>query len=325
MLKRFKTIDPIVKTCVKVRPGQNVLIISDDCARSILIGQQLAEVCDSEGAEVVMTIMAPRRYTGQEPPGSIAAAMLVADIVFGVWGSVGIGHTNAGKAAREKGIKWVTMSSELGEVYFDREISVDDLNRIKERTERLAEIASRAHEAHVTSPYGTDIKMSLEGRKGIALHPLSGAGMITVPDYAEAAIAPLEGSSEGILVADGWVRGWEFPLREPLRLTVKSGKVTAVTGPEDYVQRFKDLLSTDEQASNCAAELGFGTSHTMLKDIVWGKSQGPGLAGTIHIAVGRNNDIGGETYSKIHYDLVITKSAVWLDDFCVLENGELKI
>ena len=73
MLKRLKNIDLIVKTCMEVKPNQQVLIVADDGAHSLRIGQQVAEVCDSEGAEVVMSIMAPRAYNGQEPPIKPAA------------------------------------------------------------------------------------------------------------------------------------------------------------------------------------------------------------------------------------------------------------
>jgi leucyl aminopeptidase (aminopeptidase T) len=90
------------------------------------------------------------------------------------------------------------------------------------------------------------------------------------------------------------------------------------------VERLKKLLATDENAVNCAAELGISTSHTIPKDLrggVWDY----GLAGTIHIATGRNNDIGGETFSQIHIDFLITRSTVWLDDLCVVKGGELQI
>ena len=318
MLKRLRNIDLIVKTCIEVKPHQQVLIVADDGARSIRIGQQVAEVCDAEGAEVVMSIMTPRAYNGQEPPGSIAAAMQVVDIIIVTFESFGIEHTDAGKAAREKGVKFVICQ---GERHLNREISVDDLRKIKERSENLAAIVSRSDTAQVTTPDGTKLSMSLKGRKGIPLYPLSGAPIIVVPEYAEVAVAPVEGSTEGILVTDVGVRGWRLPLREPLRLTIKHGRVTEVSGAEDYVAAFRDLLSTDENASNCAAELGFGTSHTMARHLVASGS----LTGTIHIAVGRNNDIGGDTFSRIHNDLVISKPTVWLDDQCILKDGELKI
>jgi leucyl aminopeptidase (aminopeptidase T) len=303
---------------MEVKPGQQILIVVDDHARSLRIAQQLAEVCDSEGAEVVVSFMAPRTHNGQEPPRSIAEAMQVTDTVVVVCDGFGVEHTNAGKSAREKGIKFVTCQPER---HFNKEISLDDLKKIKERSDNLAGIVSGSDTARVTTPDGTELSMSIKGRPGLPLYPLSGAPIIVVPEYAEVAVAPVEGSTEGVLVSDFGVRGWNLPLKEPLRLTIEGGRVADVAGDRDYVTRFRKLLEADENATNCAAELGFGTSHTIYRHLMLSGS----LTGTIHIAVGRNNDIGGETYSQVHHDLIISQPTVWLDDRCVVADGELKV
>lgn len=324
MFRRMKAIVPIVKDCMNVRRGQHVLIVTDDCARSIKISQQVAETCGQEGAEVVMAIMEPRTHHGHEPPPSIAEAMQAAEIVFHVADTYDISHTDAAMRFRETGRKFVVAMAQFAEEYYDRDISIDDLKRIKERTDRLAEMLTGAGEAQVTTPFGTDIRMSLRERTGISLHPLGNSVIIAVPDYAEATISPVEGSTEGTLVVDSSVQGWNFLLREPLHLTINSGKVTEVRGPEDYAVRLRELLDMDENASNCAAELGIGTSHTMpadLKGVIWDY----GTAGTIHVAAGRNNDIGGTTYSLFHKDLLLTRATVLLDDLCVLKDGQLLV
>ena len=324
MFGRKPMFDLVVKNCMKVKPGQEVFILSDDYVRSIKISEQIAEACELAGAEAVMAIMKRRTRQGHEPPLSIGAAMLEADVIFHVADNYDIVHTDARMKATEKGILFVNAMSHLSEDYFSKEISLDDMELMKERSERLAEIASRSDEARITSPYGTDLKMSLKGRKGIPIHPL-GSTVVTVPDYAETAIAPVEGTTEGMLVADASVQTWNFVLREPIRLTIKKGKVAGITGPEDYVKRFNDeLLAVDDNASNCACELGIATGHTQSKDLQ-GWSWEYGLAGTAHIGLGRNNDIGGTTFSLLHKDVLITKPTVWLDDLCVLENGELKV
>jgi len=79
-----------------------------------------------------------------------------------------------------------------------------------------------------------------------------------------------------------------------------------------------------KNANNCAAELGIGTSHTISKHLtgsVWEYA----LLGTVHIAVGRNNDIGGNTWSHIHKDILMTKPTVELDGKKILESGKLLI
>ena len=324
MFRRLKAIDPIVKNCVGAGRGQHVLIVTDDYARSLRISSQVAEACGEEGAEVVMAIMQPRTHHGHEPPPAIAAAMQAADTVFHVSDTFDISHTDAAKRFRETGRKFVVAMAQFAEEYYDRDISIDDLKAMKERTDRLAGMLTAAREARITTPFGTRIRLSLEGRNGISLHPLGDSPIIAVPDYAEATVSPVEGSTEGILVVDSSVQGWNFLLREPLRLEVSSGRVVAVEGPEEYTAKLRPLLDMDGNAANCAAELGIGTSHTMpadLKGVIWDY----GTAGTIHVAVGRNNDIGGATFSLFHRDLLLTRATVFLDDLCVLRDGQLLV
>jgi leucyl aminopeptidase (aminopeptidase T) len=320
----MKCMELIVKTCMGVKPGQQILIVTDDYARSIKISQQVAELCSLEGAEPIITIIEPRTHYGHEPPKPVAEAMQLVDVVFYVAETYDITHTDAAKRAREKGIQTALCIAHISEDYLEREISLNDLEKIKETTEKIAELESNADAARITSPYGTDIHFGLADRLGLPLHPLTKAGLVIVPDYAEAAISPVEGSTEGTLVVDASVQGWNFLLRDPIQLAIQGGRIIDVSGPEEYVVRLRKLLATDENATNCAAELGISTSHTIPKDLkggVWDY----GVAGTVHIATGRNNDIGGQTFSQIHIDFLLTKSTVWLDDVRVLKDGELQI
>ena len=41
MLKRLKTVELVVKTCLEIKPKQQVLIAADDNARSLRIAQQI--------------------------------------------------------------------------------------------------------------------------------------------------------------------------------------------------------------------------------------------------------------------------------------------
>ncbi len=168
--------------------------------------------------------------------------------------------------------------------------------------------------------------MSLEGRRALPLNPLSGGAV--VPDYGEAAISPVEGTTEGVVVADASVRGWGYVLRKPIRFEVKKGKVqveTVWSEIAEQAERFKKTLLMDQNASNCAAELGIGTSHLVSKVLRGTRHSDYAMLGTFHIACGRNNDIGGATLSTVHQDVLMTDGTVKLDNVAVLENGELKI
>ena len=90
-------------------------------------------------------------------------------------------------------------------------------------------------------------------------------------------------------------------------------------------ERFKRTLLMDQDASNCAAELGFGTIHIVSEMLRGTFYSDYAMPGTFHIACGRNNDFGGATLSTVHQDVLMTDGTVKLDDIVILENGELKI
>ena len=80
----------------------------------------------------------------------------------------------------------------------------------------------------------------------------------------------------------------------------------------------------DDMANNCAAELGIGTTH-MIPGESAGYVTDKGRLGHIHIACGRNYDLGGKSKSIIHQDGDMTQATIRIDDVLIMENGELKI
>jgi len=200
--------------------------------------------------------------------------------------------------------------------------SASDYNLISERTEHLAQMLTEANTAKVTTPLGTNITMSLHGREGLALHPM-GRVIGVLPDQAEAPISPVEGTTEGTIVVNLSILGWDYLLREPLRYTVKSGRVTDISGDAKEVDRIQKIYATDENANNIA-ELGIGTSH-IIPGEVHGTRRDAARSGTVHIGIGRNNDIGGKLWSAIHLDSLMDQVTIELDGHCVLRDGVLLI
>ena len=321
MLELVKGARNIVETCAKIKPGEKVLVVTDDEPCPMQMGNAVMDVANSIGAEAVLAIMRPKEIPGYEPPHAIAVAMKSVNVAILLFGRSGIGHTNARKEATAAGVR-VYGVSEYPHDRFQHEITSADMEQIMKRTERLAQKLTNARHVRLTTPSGTDIVMSLDGRKGLGLHPLWGEGLASLPDYAEAAIAPVEGTAEGTLVIDLWVGGWGYPLKEPIRCVVRSGRVVDVSGDED-AEKYRRLLATDENASNIA-ELGIGTSHTIERKYLTTRIGG-GMAGYVHIAIGRNNDIGGQTWSGIHVDGLLNRPTVVLDEETVLKDGTLMI
>jgi leucyl aminopeptidase (aminopeptidase T) len=309
----------LVETCAKVKAGEKVLVVADDEAFPIRMGSLLMDVASSLGAESVLSIMKMRPGAATEPPAAIATAMKNVDVMMYITNRHGLAHTNARKDATAAGVRTYQMVA-VPEDYLLRDITSADIQRITDCTLKFAEKLTAATRARVTSPFGTDITMSLEGRQAIAIHPLS-TRVGGLPDYAEAAIAPVEGTAEGTLMVDIGFLGWEYIFKEPLRCLVKSGKVVDVSGYEEDAKKLRKIITSDENASNIA-ELGIGTSHTIPRVYRATRRDG-GMSGNVHMAVGRNNDIGGQTWSGVHHDGLMTRSTVELDGEIVLKDGVL--
>ena len=322
------TLNLILEKIMRVEPGKKLLVLTDTYARSRFIGYTTTELANSKGVETVMAIMEPLTQSGEEPPSAVAAAMKSVDFIFGLWERSSPAHSNARRAATDLGAKYYDFFTDLSEDYLRKLITFEDLQKMKRTTDKLADIMTKASKATITSPYGTNLTMSLEGRTGLPLSPLTEEAISGLLDSAETAIAPVEGTTEGVVVADANVRGWGYLLRTPIQFEVKNGKIqldTISSNDASQTERFKKMVTRDETASNCAAELGIGASHTAPKILRGDYLMDFAVAGTMHIAVGRNNDIGGIVRSDVHNDLLMTGTTVKLDDITVIENGELKV
>ncbi|MFC1981654.1 aminopeptidase [Chloroflexota bacterium] len=321
MLELMNGIRSTLEACEAVKPGEKALVIAADDGKSMWIGYILMNAIKSMGAEAVLTIMASQWNYEEEPPAPVVAAMKSVDVFFHVTDKATVAHTIARKEANAAGIKYYGIC-QIPVDDLKEGVTTADMRLIKERTESLAQRLTQAKVARVTSPSGTDITMSLAGREALALNPMHSL-FASLPYYAEAAIAPVEGTGEGIVVADLAVSAWNSLLREPLRFTVKKGRVVDISGGKQDAEGLSKIAATDENANNIA-ELGIGTSH-IIPSIMHGTRRDYARMGTAHVAMGRNNDFGGQRWSHIHIDGLFSQATIELDNQCVLRNGSLLI
>ncbi len=325
---RLANIRLILEKCCRIKPGTNFLVVADDYVRPMALAHDVADVANTMGADAVLAVFKSRMYIGEEPPRTVAAALKAADVAMEITETSEIGHTTARKEATEAGLQRIVfLSSDDGEDRLQQPIVFEDLKIIKERTERIAKFETKAKKVRVTTPFGTDLTFSVEGRSAFPLHPLSDAPLFVVPTYAESAISVVEGTTEGVVVADYFIQGWKYLLQKPITFEVKKGRVEIGTIRSDIpeqAERFKKLVTLDESAGNCAAELGIGTSH-IIPGFPTGYMIDKGRLGHVHIACGRNDDIGGKTRCTIHQDSDMTRATIVMDGVTVMEDGVLKI
>ncbi len=161
----------------------------------------------------------------------------------------------------------------------------------------------------VTSPSGTELSFSTEGRQFFTDTFVDWEKMkwMNLPT-GEVIVAPVEDSLEGILACDMAIGG-VGPLKSPVKLTVKKGMVKNITSQDKAaLKQVKTALDTDEWAK-IVGEFAFGINPKAksLENFLETEK----INETVHIAFGNNTDMpGGKNPSRNHIDFLISKPTV---------------
>jgi len=311
----MRTAQRIILHAARIQPGENVCIVADTSTFSI--AKVLAEASYAAGAETVLTIMTPREMHGNEPPRVVASAMLGAEVILAPT-TYAITHTRARLEASKRGARTVILRG-IDEDSMIHGAMLADYDEVFATSNRLATRLGQAKMIKLATDSGTDVIFSVEGRKGLALGGMATEpGTFTSLPSGEAAIAPLEGKTQGHIIIDFAMDGIGL-LAEPIRLEVREGRVLSIEGGKE-AQQLKKLLEGDENAFNIA-EFAIGTNPksrmkgNMAEDKI--------LRGCVHIAVGDNHTIGGRLESKVHLDGVILNPTVEIDGYLIVNKGKL--
>ena len=297
----------VVRRCLAVQPGENVLVVVDRPLQDV--GEALREEAERAQADAVLAVMAPRSDHGEEPPAPIAAALAASD-VFIAPASKSLSHTQARKRASEGGARGATMPTVTADM-LARLMDID-FDAMRARSHAIGQLLDAADEARITCPRGTDLTLDLRERSGLA-----DDGDLTVPGAfgnlpcGEGFIAPAGG--EGTVVARSLAG---IGLGEA-RLTVSGGHLTAAIGPEG--EQLLERLSAHGEAGTNLAELGVGTNEKA--GLTGNVLEDEKILGTVHVAFGASAGIGGTVAVPIHLDVVVTDASLTVGDTPVLDGG----
>lgn len=311
----------ILDVCAALRPGERVVIVSD--FRQDALAEALAGAAHARGADVVVTTMAPRTNDGEEPPQAVANALDGADLAISVV-STSITHSSAIKNAIQNGTRGIMLSAFVEDQLAGGGIDAD-FEAISPLCHKVADLLGEADVARLTTPAGTDIQMRLDGRPG---NPHSGLahepGVFTTVPNIESSVSPVEGSAEGVFVADASIPYYGIGmLMEPVRYTVENGYVTNIEGGHQAERIARKMADVRDPAAYNIAQLSFGLNPKcemrgiMLDD--------EGVYGTSHIGIGTSTSLGGTVKAPMHYDALMWKPTLELDGRVVLDAGRWQL
>lgn len=302
-------IDTILKRCLQVSAGEDVLVIVDPATREI--GAALRDGARELGADAVLAEMDERASHGSDPPRSVAAAMREADVIIAPT-TKSLSHSPARKQATEAGARAATLPGVTADM-LSRVMAVD-FEQMARRSQMVADLLTQGSRARVTCPRGTELELDLDGRQAISDDgDLTARGSFGNLPCGEGFIAPAGG--EGRIVASSLAPlGLSDP---PAVLSVRAGRIVAAEhgrGPEFLAQ----LEEYGEPGTNLA-ELGVGTNDQAR--LTGNVLEDEKILGTVHVAFGASAAFGGSVSVPIHLDVVVLDASLEVDGRSVLDRG----
>jgi leucyl aminopeptidase (aminopeptidase T) len=301
--------ETVVGPCLGVQPGEDVVIVVDTTTEAI--GDALRRAAAAAGGEPVVTVMEPRSVDGEEPPAAVAAALAAAS-VFVAPTSRSLSHTRARKAASEAGARGATLPGVTEDML--ARLMAADFPLMAARSRAVADLLTGASEAHVTCPRGTDFRVDLSGRTGIADDgALREPGAFGNLPCGEGFISPLRG--EGTIYA-ATLASLGLP-EAPVRLTVEDGRLADAAG--EWGARWTGLLDAAGADGRNLAELGVGTNErATLTGLILEDEK---MLGTVHVAFGASAGIGGTVAVPVHLDCLVEDATLDVGGTRVLDAG----
>jgi len=301
----------VVRDCLAVKPGEDVLVVADDATRDI--AQALRDAARAQGADAVLTVMDERETDGSEPPPTVAAALAAAD-VFLAPTSRSLSHTQARKAACDAGARGATLPGVTADML--ARVMDADMGLVRARSRAVATLLDAADTARLRCPLGTDLAFDLTGRAGLPDDgDLSEPGAFGNLPCGEGFIAPLRGRGQLYATSVAAV-GLADP---PALLMVESGRLTGGFGPA--ADALLSRLRAHGELGTNLAELGVGTNEraTLTGNVLEDEK----ILGTVHVAFGASAGIGGTVSVPIHLDCVVLDATLDIGATRVLDAGRL--
>lgn len=293
-----------VEQCLNLQSDETCLIVTDD--ERLDIGEALYEVARDRGKASIIRYP-PGETHGAEPPESVAAALLESD-VFLAPTTKSLSHTRARSKACESGARGATLPGITRDVFTT---GLDaDYDSIQRACQSVYDQVVDVDEVSVETPAGTDLTVypgerTWDQDTGI----VHGEGDFSNLPAGEVFVSPE--SAEGTYVVDGTMMPHGRLEGRTLRFEVEDGQVTHIEDDEVRAMVENAAESVGDAAYNLA-ELGIG-ANVAVTELVGSVLLDEKAAGTVHIAIGDDASIGGDTEAPIHLDGILRDATVTVD------------
>lgn len=310
------------------KPGDRILVITDPNMDQRL-WQGLSRAAASLGMEPTVAVIQARETHSTNPPEAICEAALSPNTDLTIYlTSTALAHAKLTDAMIDQQKRFILMEELTVDMMADGGPGTADYAGMNRLGLRIAEIFSSGRTIKVTCPNGTYLEARIDNRSGrsISGFPLAmkpgGGGGCAFPD-GEAHVCPIEQTGNGTIVFDLTAHS-VGRIQEPMRLTVKDGWVTDISGGRE-ADIWKDILAkyADRNNYNCPAEIAIGLNPCVTPTGVMRTDKKK--YGSSHIGIGDTIALGGTCHARLRLEGVISQPEISVDGQLLTRGGRILI
>src|SRR5215210_2497265 len=256
----------VTSVCMSVEPDDVVTIITDD--DHLQEANALAQVVVERGGfpvianneHQVQRAIADMRFP-MAPPRNLHQAMTSSDeiiIITNLEWANRFAHVSAVRESCDNNAKIASVEEGIG----SWDLTEADIRDATDRARAAIAALDGATWCRVTSPAGTDVRVSIAGRPALEVTPIKKRGQMMgpVPLLSEVAFAAVEDKTEGRIVVDGIMLGigLKGQVKEPIEWRIEQGKCVSIEGGAEAERLRKVIQGVD--GATVIGEFAFGTS-----------------------------------------------------------------
>lgn len=311
----------IVQHWLQAKPEDVLHFITDET--KLREAEAFSRAAEAFGAIPKVSILASGSVQSGDSIEEMRKIMSYANAIVGATNYSFI-TTNAVSYALKHGARFLSLplSTNDGSSLMEQEFLKMDPGKAAALAKPMLRALRRAESIHVTTRLGTDITLSVKGRRpglfnGVAARP----GSIASASF-EVYVPPEETGTNGRVVLDGSM-GYLGLVERPLELRFEGGRLTEIADTADGRRLREYIESFGDGEMYCAAEFGIGLNQiSRCRGASYIEDES--AYGTFHIGFGRNLALGGGHDAAGHFDIVVHDPTITADWEVIMRDGQAK-
>jgi 2,5-dihydroxypyridine 5,6-dioxygenase len=203
--------------------------------------------------------------------------------------------------------------------------SGDEVQSLRETTERITRVFEKSHSAKVISDAGTDLTVNV-GQYPILPHlGVAGKGKWTILPAGQITNIPNDKSAEGTLVIDRTIAANDYKeIGEPVKFTIKHGNVVNIEGGVEAEKLSRFLEDLKHENMYHLTEVAVGVNPKCKFSGIGAPAEDTHALGCVSLALGCDLHLGGSHSGPAHIDMTMRYPSITLDgNKPIVEEGRL--